>query len=147
MTTRSCARTLYPGDGTPPRAPAGREALEGVAGGTSHVSSSRTLFARMHILETTAEVHDRGLELLDEILPWLRESTGFRGLLRLAAVDRSKTVVITLWADEAAMAETAEIGRGVSALAAEAAGSKHIALEDYEVTFFEAGLTGKDIPT
>ena len=89
----------------------------------------------MHTLETTAEVHERGLELLDEILPWLRESPGFRGLLRLAALDRSRTVVLTFWADEAAMMETAESGRGISALASEATGSRHIALEDYEVTF------------
>ena len=94
----------------------------------------------MHTLETTPEVHDRGLELLDELLPWLGESTGFRGLLRLAALDRSKTVVITFWADEAAMTETAESGEGIGALAAEAVGSKRIALEDYEVTFFDADL-------
>ena len=95
----------------------------------------------MHTLTTTAEAHDRGLELLDEILPWLRESTGYRGLLRLAALDRSKVVVITFWADEAAMIETNEAGRGIGALASEAAGSTPIALEDYEVTFFDAELT------
>ena len=94
----------------------------------------------MHTLTTTAEAHDRGLELLDEILPWLRESTGYRGLLRLAALDRSKVVVITFWADEAAMIETNEAGRGIGALASEAAGSTPIALEDYEVTFFDAEL-------
>jgi hypothetical protein len=94
----------------------------------------------MHILETTPDVHDRGLELLDELLPWLGESAGFCGLLRLAAGDRSKTVVITFWADENAMIETAESGEGIGALAAEAAGSKRIALEDYEVTFFDAEL-------
>jgi heme-degrading monooxygenase HmoA len=99
-----------------------------------------SVFARMHTLETTPEVHDRGLELLDELLPWLGENPGFRGLLRLAALDRSKTVVITLWADEAAMTETAESGEGIGALAAEAVGSKRIALEDYEVTFFDATL-------
>ena len=95
----------------------------------------------MHTLTTTAEAHDRGLELLDEILPWLRESTGYRGLLRLAALDRSKVVVITFWADEAAMIETNEAGRGIGALASEAAGSTPIALEDYEVTFFDAELS------
>jgi hypothetical protein len=106
------------------------------------------VFARMHTVETTAEGHDRGLELLrHELLPWLRESTGFRGLLRLATPDRSKMVVITLWADEAALLETAEAGRGLGALAAEAAGSKRIALEDYEVTFLDAEFTRKDIST
>lgn len=100
------------------------------------------MFARMHTLETTPEVHDRGLELVSELLPWLRENPGFRGLLRLAALDRTTTVVITFWADEDAMAETAESGKGISALAAEAAGSRHLALEHYEVTFFDATLVG-----
>src|SRR5262245_1315213 len=50
------------------------------------------VFARLHTLETTAEGHDRGLELLHEILPWLRESTGFRGIIRLATPDRSKSI-------------------------------------------------------
>jgi heme-degrading monooxygenase HmoA len=105
------------------------------------------VFARMHILETTPDAHERGLELLDEILPWLRENPGFRGLVRLPALDRSKTVVITLWADEAAMAETAELGRGMGALAAEAAGSRRIGLEDYEVTFVDAEFTHDDLAT
>jgi heme-degrading monooxygenase HmoA len=94
----------------------------------------------MHSLETTPAVHDRGLELLDELLPWLSENPGFRGLLRLATPDRSKTVVITFWTDEGAMAETAESGAGIGALAASAAGSKHLAVENYEVTFFDAEL-------
>jgi hypothetical protein len=97
------------------------------------------VFARVHTLETTPEGHDRGLELLREILPWLRESTGFRGVIRLAAPDRSKSMTITLWADEATMLESAEAAKGLGTLAAEASGSKRIALDDFEVTFFEAG--------
>jgi hypothetical protein len=101
----------------------------------------------MHTLETTVEGHDRGLELVRAILPWLRESTGFRGLLRLSARDRSTTVVITLWADEAAMLESEETARSLGALVAEAAGSTRIALEDYEVTFFDVESTRRDVPT
>ena len=90
------------------------------------------MFARVHTLETTAEGDDRGLELLHELLPWLRESTGFRGVVRLSSRDRTRTMTITLWADEAA--------KGLGTLAAEASGSKRISLEDFEVTFFEAEL-------
>jgi hypothetical protein len=95
----------------------------------------------MHVLETTGKVHARGLQLLDEYLPWLRESTGFRGLLRLTAPDRSKTIMITFWANEAALATSAEAARAVGADAAEAAGSKHLDLEEYEITFFDAEFT------
>ena len=87
-----------------------------------------------------------GSRLLQEILPWLRESTGFRGIIRLASPDRSKSITITLWADEAAMLESAEAAQGLGALAAEASGSTRIALEDCEVTFFEGELTSKDAP-
>lgn len=95
----------------------------------------------MHILETTGEVHERGLELLDQYLPWLRESTGFRGLLRLSAPDRSRTIMITFWADAETLAASEEPGRAVSADAAEAAGSTHISLQDFEVTFLEGEFT------
>jgi len=105
---------------------------------THHVSVP--VFARTHVLETTPEAHDRGLELLDDLLPWLRETTGYRGMVRLASKDRSTTVVITFWADEAAMAESDASGRTVGGLAAEAAGAKRIALHDYEVTFSDIAL-------
>ena len=95
----------------------------------------------MHTLETTVETHDRGIEVLDEVLPWLRDSTGFRGMLRLASPDRSKTVVITFWADDAAIAASEDAGRTVGGAAAEAAGSKRISLEDYEVTFVDPELS------
>ena len=101
----------------------------------------------MHTVETTAEGHDRGLELVRDILPWLRECTGFRALLRLATPDRSKTVVITLWADEAALLATAASGRDLGALITETAGTTRVALEDFEVTFLEGELTAKDLPT
>jgi heme-degrading monooxygenase HmoA len=89
----------------------------------------------MHTIETTAEGHDRGLELLREILPWLEGSTGFRGALRLATADRSKTVVITFWADEAALKASLEASRDLGAQITDVAGTTRVALEDYEVTF------------
>jgi heme-degrading monooxygenase HmoA len=98
----------------------------------------------MHTLETTPEIHERGLELINEVLPWLQDSTGFRGMIRLATPDRSKTVVITLWENEESLRKSAEAGRGVGALAAEAAGSHRTALEDYEVTFVDADLARRD---
>jgi heme-degrading monooxygenase HmoA len=106
------------------------------------------MFARMHTTQGTADQHDVGLELLrDEILPWLRDSTGFRGILRLTAADRSKTIVISLWADEASMQASAEAGRGLGALSAETTGSTYLGPEDYEVTFFDADLTRDELPS
>ena len=58
------------------------------------------MFARVHTLDATPEQDDRGREIVrDQILPWLRDSTGFRGLIRLTHRGGGKTLVVTLWAD------------------------------------------------
>ncbi len=42
------------------------------------------MFGRVHTV-TTPEHHDRELEIVrDRLLPWLRDSTGFCGMIRLA---------------------------------------------------------------
>lgn len=97
----------------------------------------------MHTLETTVESHDRGLDLLPEVLSWLRNSTGYRGMVRMSTEDRTRTIVITLWADEASMLETWEAGREFGELIAETAGTTRVALEDLEVTFIDVAPSGK----
>jgi heme-degrading monooxygenase HmoA len=96
------------------------------------------MYARLHTLSTTAEQHDQGEQLVrEEILPWLRESTGFRGMIRLATRDRSKVLLITLWADEEAFRNSEEAGRRFAELTSSTTGATRVALEDYEVTFFD----------
>lgn len=96
------------------------------------------MYARLHTLQTTREQHDRGLEIVrDQLLPWLRDSTGFRGLIRLADRERGKTLVLTLWADEAALRASAEAGERLSSLAVDTTGASRLALEEYDITFFD----------
>ena len=96
------------------------------------------MFARLHILKTTPEQHDRGLEIVrDQLLPHLRDSTGFRGLIRLDDREEGKTLVITLWADAAALETSREAADHFSTLAAETSGATRLALEQYEATFFD----------
>jgi heme-degrading monooxygenase HmoA len=96
------------------------------------------VFARVHTLQTTEEQHDLGVELVrDQLLPWLRESTGFRGLIRLADRAAGKTLVVTLWADEEALRASAEVGAKLSSLATMTTGAKRLALEEFDVTFFD----------
>ena len=96
------------------------------------------MFARLHVLETTPEQNDRGLEIVrDQLLPWLRDSTGFRGLLRLSDRAGTKTLVISLWADEEALEASAEAGNRLSELTAETVGITRRSLEEYEVTLFD----------
>jgi hypothetical protein len=96
------------------------------------------VFARLHTLQTTPEQHDLGLEIVrDQLLPWLRDSSGFRGLIRLWNPDEAKTLVITLWADEHSLRASAEAGDKFGELAAETVGTTRLALEDYEVSLFD----------
>jgi heme-degrading monooxygenase HmoA len=95
----------------------------------------------MHILRTSPEEHDRGLELVrDQILPWLRDSTGFRGLIRLANRAGGKTLVITLWADEDSFQASAEAAERLTALATDTSGATRQGLEDFDVTFFDVRI-------
>jgi heme-degrading monooxygenase HmoA len=92
----------------------------------------------MHVLETTPEQHDAGLEIVrDQLLPWLRDSSGFRGLIRLSSRTEPKTVVITLWADEASLQASSEVGNQLSKLTAETVGASRLALEEYEISLFD----------
>ena len=96
------------------------------------------MFARLHLLESTPEQSERGLEIVrDQLLPWLRDSTGFRGLLRLSNREGTETLVITLWADEEALLASAEAASRLSELTAETLGVTRRALEEYEVTIFD----------
>jgi heme-degrading monooxygenase HmoA len=96
------------------------------------------VLARLHAIQTTQEQHDLGLEIVrDQLLPWLRDSSGFRGLIRLWSPAESKTLVITLWADEESLQASAEVGNQLGELTAETVGTTRLALEDYEVSFFE----------
>jgi hypothetical protein len=96
------------------------------------------MFARVHVLQTTPEQHDEGLELVrDQLLPWLRESSGYRGLIRLADRAGGKTLVITLWADEESLEASAEAGSRLTELSTAATGATRLALEQYEATLFD----------
>jgi heme-degrading monooxygenase HmoA len=96
------------------------------------------VFARLHVLQTTPVQHDQGLEIVrDQLLPWLRDTTGFRGLIRLDDRETAKTLVITLWADEQALSASAEAAERFGDLAAETSGAKRLALERYEATLFD----------
>jgi hypothetical protein len=92
----------------------------------------------LHVLQTTQEQHDLGLEIVrDQLLPWLRDSSGFRGLIRLWNSAEAKTLVLTLWADEESLRASAEAGDHLGGLTAETVGTTRLALEDYEVSLFD----------
>jgi hypothetical protein len=96
------------------------------------------VFARVHTLETTPEQHARGLALVrEQLLPWMRESSGFCGLIGLVSEEKGQALAITLWADADALEASAEAGDRLSGLASETSGSVRRSLDHYEVSHFE----------
>lgn len=96
------------------------------------------VFARLHTLTTTPEQGERGRELVASVyLPWARELTGFRGLIRLVSAETGTTLVFTLWADEAALEASATAAEDFGLRIAEASGATYRALEDFEVNLFD----------
>jgi hypothetical protein len=71
------------------------------------------------------------------LLPWARESSGYRGLIGLVDRTSGKALVLTLWADFEALERSAEAADGLGARAADATGARRLSLEDFEVTLFD----------
>jgi heme-degrading monooxygenase HmoA len=96
------------------------------------------VFARVHVLQTTPEQSEAGLQIFREQLrPWLRDASGYRGLIRLEDKESGKTLVITLWADAAALEASHDAGEQLAELTAENTGAKRLAIELYEASLFD----------
>jgi heme-degrading monooxygenase HmoA len=96
------------------------------------------VYARMHTLETTPEQYERGFEIVKhELLPWTRESTGFRGLIGLLDRENGRTLVLTFWSDEDSLKQSASAGDELSRRTAAAIGATRRSLDDFEVTLFD----------
>jgi hypothetical protein len=96
------------------------------------------MFARVHTLQSTPEQQDEGLKIIrDRLLPWARESTGFRGVIGLRDRTRGTALLITLWADEESLEASESAGDQLSALTAATVGATRRSLDDYEVALFE----------
>lgn len=96
------------------------------------------MFARVHVLQTTPEQSDAGLEIVrDQLLPWLRDASGYRGLIRLLDRENGKTLVISLWADEESLQASTEAGGRFAELTAQTTGAGRLATDLYEAVLFD----------
>ena len=102
------------------------------------------MFARVTTLATTVDQHEEGVRtVLDEYLPWVRDSTGFRGILGLYDADNARTIVVTLWDDTESRDASAAAADRLSALSADVSGAKRDEMRNYSVDYFE--LDGRDV--
>ena len=96
------------------------------------------MYARVHTIETTPEQHEEGLKIIrEQLLPWTRESTGFRGMIGLTDRASGLALVITLWADEESLRASEQAGDQLGTLTNQVTGTTRRSLDDYEVTLFE----------
>jgi hypothetical protein len=96
------------------------------------------MLARLHTLEATPEQLRAGLRIVQEdLLPWARESSGFRGAIGLVDPENGKALLLTLWADEESRTNSAAAAERLSAMAASASGARREAIQDLDVSIFD----------
>ena len=96
------------------------------------------MFARVTTFEGSPERIEDGVRLFREnVIPWLRESTGFRGWIVLLDRAAGKSVGLTFWATEEAMDSEHSGGRLRDEVVA-SIGATMRTLERYEVAVVES---------
>jgi heme-degrading monooxygenase HmoA len=89
----------------------------------------------------TPEQAAQGREIITSLyLPWARDSTGFRGLIRLVDTENEQTLVLTLWADEEALRASAASSEEIGLRIAEASGATYRSIEEFEVSLFDVDV-------
>ena len=103
------------------------------------------MFARVSTFEGPAEGIEEGVRVFrEDVLPWLRDATGFRGALALVDRPGERVLMITFWATEEAAAEKPESGAAIRDEIAARVGTPMRKVELYEVAAVDSlGLEGE----
>jgi heme-degrading monooxygenase HmoA len=92
------------------------------------------MFARVTSYSGTPEKIERALETYrEQVLPWVSDATGFRGLVVLLDRDREEGIALTFWADEASLRDNVASGAALRDEIAEAAETPIVEVRSYEV--------------
>jgi hypothetical protein len=98
------------------------------------------VYARViHFAGAPADVERGVAAYREQVLPYVREATGFRGQTVLVDPETGRAMGITLWATEEAMRHYEELGSQFRTLLAETWDTPVTAVETYEVVVFEPG--------
>jgi heme-degrading monooxygenase HmoA len=96
------------------------------------------MFARVTTLQTTPEQHTDGVRtVIDEYVPWVRDSSGFRGIVGLYDAEHAHSIVITLWDDAESLEASARAADELSRLSADVSGARRDEMRNYVVDYFE----------
>jgi heme-degrading monooxygenase HmoA len=103
------------------------------------------VFARVSVYKGTEEQARQAVELFRaDVLPWLREATGFRGALILDDREAERSLAITFWDSPETAADREKSGLALRDEVSATVGSELEAQAIYEVALTE-GLT-EDAP-
>ena len=96
------------------------------------------MYARVTTYQGTAEDYDRGIDKMrSDIAPQVQAMPGCKGILSLVDRGSGRSLSITLWEDQDAMASTREDANRVRSDAASASGSTVTDVTEYEVGLAE----------
>lgn len=92
------------------------------------------MYARVSIYEGSVEDYDASLPTMKrEIAPKVRAMSGSAGLLSLIDRTTGRSISITLWESEEAMAATRDSANAIRSQAASAMGARIVDVTEYEV--------------
>ncbi|MGH3023336.1 MAG: hypothetical protein ACRDNI_06740 [Gaiellaceae bacterium] len=97
------------------------------------------MFARVTTFEGDPERLEEGVRLFgEEVIPWLRDATGFRGWIVLLDREGRRSLGITFWATEESMKDDERSGGTIRDELAESLETTRTGLEYYEVAVDDA---------
>ena len=97
------------------------------------------MFARVTTFRTPPEKLGEGLAIYrDQVIPWLRDSTGFRGWIALVDRENNRALSVTFWATREAASDSPESGSALRDEIAASVSATMETLEVYEVAAVEA---------
>jgi hypothetical protein len=97
------------------------------------------MYARVTTFEGPPARIEEGVRIFrQEVVPWLRDSSGFRGWIVLLDREGERSLGITFWATEEAARDAAASGGGLRDAVAESVGTPMRSLDVYEVVLAES---------
>ncbi len=97
------------------------------------------MFARVTTFEGDPERMEEGARLFsEEVIPWLRDATGFRGWIVLLDRERRRSLGLTFWATEEAMKDEEATGGAIRDDLAASLGTTRTGMDYYEIVVAEA---------
>ncbi len=97
------------------------------------------MFARVTTFRGSPERIEEGARIFrEQVIPWLRDATGFRGWIVLLDREKGRSMGITFWATEEAAADSAASGGLLRDTVAASVEATMESLDLYEVAVVES---------